>query len=473
MSGTVDHHAPAGDSPDGADVPVGGSADDSVVTPTGGGAHGLDLRPGAVLWAVAALGTALRLAWVFVVGRLPTGWSDPFFYWASGISIARGDGYRTFLGGATAYYPPGYPFFLGGIYRITSGLGIDGWPLWPVGVAQSLLWGAAIVLIGLTGRVLVGRRAGVVAALIVACWPNLIAYAGSLMSESLFVAAFGAFVFGSTVVARTWQRGVVHGRTVWVSGVSAAVALAIATMVRPQVLLAVPAVALAWLLGGLGWRRVLVAALVAAVALAAFIVPWTIRNQSVFGHPVLISTNTGDNLCIGFEPDARGGFALPEGCRSGTNWGRGPAGEYEQDRFGRQRAAEFVVTDPLRLPALTVRKLFYTYVSDDDGLRATEAYGSDPVGAEWFRTGWKIVSNVFYAAVMVAALVGLAIATLRGWRRRDAALLATVTITLSGMLVPVLFFGDPRFKVATAPMFALLAALTWSRWFDREAQPAG
>lgn len=471
MSGTVDHHSEEVDT--GVDDSTGATDVETLVAPAGTDRSGLDLRPGAALWGVAALGTALRLVWVFVVARLPTGWSDPFFYWASGISIARGDGYRTFLGGATAYYPPGYPFFLGGIYRVTSALGVDGWPLWPVGVLQSLLWGGAIVAVGLTARLLVGRRSGVVAALIVACWPNLIAYAGSIMSESLFVAAFTAGVLGSTVVARAWQTTDVRRRTVWAGGVTAAVSLAVATMVRPQVLLAVPAVALAWLLAGVGWRRVLLSAAVAAVALAALVVPWTIRNQSVFSHPVLISTNTGDNLCIGFYPEARGGFALTERCQSGTNWAQGPEGEYEQDRFGRQQAAEFVLVDPLRLPALTVRKLFYTYVSDDDGLRATEAYGKDPIGAEWFRTVWKILSNVFYAVVMVAALVGLVLATRTGWRRRDAAMLATVAVTISGMLVPVLFFGDPRFKVATAPMFAILAALAWGRRFEPGDQATG
>ena len=466
MSDTVDQASDA--SVDPASESGGSDSGERI-----GSVDGVELRPGRALWGVAVLGTAVRLVWVFAVGRLPTGWSDPFFYWASGISIARGSGYRTFLGGATAYYPPGYPYFVGAVYRVTDALGIDGWPLWPIGVAQSLLWGAAIVLIGLTGRLLVGRRAGVVAALLVACWPNLIAYAGSIMSESLFVAAFCAFVLGSTVVARAWSLAGPRSRTVWLSGLSAAVALAVATMVRPQVLLAVPAVAVAWLLGGVGWRRVLIAGLVVVVALAAFVVPWSIRNHSVFGQTVLISTNTGDNLCIGFEPEARGGFSLTERCQSGTNWGRGPAGEFEQDRFGRQRAAEFMLTDPGRLPALSVRKLFYTYLSDDDGLRATEAYGSDPIGAEWFRTAWKVVSNVFYAVVMAAALVGLVIGVRRGWRRRDAALLAAAAVTVTGMLVPVLFFGDPRFKVATAPMFALFAALAWGRWFEPDAQPTG
>ena len=39
--------------------------------------------------------------------------------------------------------------------------------------------------------------------------------------------------------------------------------------------------------------------------------PWTIRNVVQMDSPVLLSANFGDN-CVGNNPEATGGYGLPE-----------------------------------------------------------------------------------------------------------------------------------------------------------------
>src|SRR5699024_11118374 len=67
-------------------------------------------------------------------------------------------------------------------------------------------------------------------------------------------------------------------------------------------------------------RRVAPAALAILVGAIACIAPWTIRNQIRMDAFVAISTNTGDNLCIGHNPEANGAFTRSEECAFGNAW---------------------------------------------------------------------------------------------------------------------------------------------------------
>jgi hypothetical protein len=407
---------------------------------------------GRGIWTAAGIGVLLRLAWVLAVSRTPTGLSDPFIYRSYGIAIASGSGYESIVGDPTAYYPPGYPFLLGSVYRLAEWFGVEGFPSWPVGVAQSLWWGFAIVAVGSTARLLWGGRAGVLAAVVLAVWPNLIAYAGALLSESAFVAAAAGAVWGLTVLARRPARPAPWN---WVGVV--AVSTVLASALRPQFLLVVAVVLAVWALWRVPARTFLTTALGILIVLVAFVVPWTLRNATALGAFVPVSTNTGDNLCIGAYPDARGGFAIAEPCQGGTTWYDGVGAEVAQDRFARRAAMGFIADDPWRWVRLVPAKLYYTYVSDDDGLDAVEAYGADPLAAGWFRTTFTVVSNLGYAVVALLAATGLVVAARGSWRSRDAARAGLVAAACTSLLVPVLFFGDPRFKVSAAPLLAVLA----------------
>ncbi|MEI2651319.1 MAG: hypothetical protein V9G12_03970, partial [Microthrixaceae bacterium] len=111
-------------------------------------------------------------------------------------------------------------------------------------------------------------------------------------------------------------------------------------------------------------------------------------------------------------------------------------------------------------PMLSLRKLWYTYQHDHDALRAVESYEQDRFLPGPVRSALRWGSDGFYVLTMVAALAGASMLVQRWWRdRRNQVLPAFLLVaTAASALVPILFFGETRFKVPSTPLFALLAA---------------
>lgn len=417
------------------------------------------VRRDPLTWVVVMVALMLRLAWVAVGARPPRILADPALYYYAALQIACGRGYVS-LGGEpcvagahpfrTAYYPPGYPYFLGWFQRLLVALGLEDRTVVATGIVQAVLGAVAVVAVVVIGRRLGGRSVGLAAGAVLACWPNLVVYAGLLLSETLFVTAFAVGLAG----VLTMDDG---GRRHWWRAAAGAGGLGLAALVRPQVLLAVPALALGWTLARVGWREVLRRTAVPVAGVVLLAAPWALRNASVFGAFVPFSTNGGDNLCVGFHPGARGGFSIPDYCDTGDFYTKGPASELRRDRDARARAVRFVRTHPGALPLLSLRKLAITYRTDTDGLFAAVSFGKDQFLGGLFGP-LKVVVGTGWTVVVVTALVG-AVAAGRAARRRrsDPTAACLLLVTLAGLVVPVLFFGDPRFKVAVAPCLATLA----------------
>jgi hypothetical protein len=203
------------------------------------------------------------------------------------------------------------------------------------------------------------------------------------------------------------------------------------------------------------------------VAVTVVVTPWAVRNDRLFGHVVAISTNTGDNLCIGFHPGALGGFNQDAVCDTGEFWTDGPAAEYRRDREARSVAMEWIRSDPGALPALSWWKIYYTFRNDEDGLAGIEGYGTDTVLTPGWRTAWLLLANSVYGLIMLSMVVGLVVRSRRALTERNPGVLTAAALTVSGILLPVLFFGDPRFKVPATPLFAIFAATTVVATWER------
>ncbi|MFZ4517588.1 MAG: hypothetical protein ACOYOP_04330 [Microthrixaceae bacterium] len=422
---------------------------------------------------VAAVAVGVRLVVAALLARAPGGLSDPALYRGFARGIADGRGYVSLLGRPTSYYPPGYPMFLGALQFGVDRIGLRGSLPAAAAVVQAFLGGVGAAAVTVAGGRLAAvarlrpspRSVGVACGLVLALWPNLVAYSAVLLSETLFVALFSVALAAVLVADRDVRWG-------WPLVVAAA-AFGAATLVRPQVLLCLPAVALAWALARVPWRSVLLGAAVLAAGAVAFVVPWMVRNSVVLGSPVL-STNTGDNLCIGFRDGATGGFAIAAACDTGTRYVDGPEAEVARDEETQRRAFRWITAHPAELPSLSARKLWLTYRNDRDALAAAESYGETPrmgattrrvVGAAFDVAWWTIVATAVTGAVVLA----------RSSERRSVAVVVVVLTTVAGLAVPVLFFGDPRFKMGLAPSVALLAGVgacaAVAAWRERRGAP--
>jgi 4-amino-4-deoxy-L-arabinose transferase-like glycosyltransferase len=233
------------------------------------------------LAVIAALGVALRAAYLLTIGRDVAGIGDWFFYHWQGHAIADGLGFvdplwMNFTGRrlASALHPPLYPLLLGGLSELGARSALAHRMLGlPLGAAT-------IVLVGLLGRRAGGPRVALVAAGLCAVYPVMIATDGALMSETLY----GPLVAGTLLGA--WS--LLERPRVWVAAVTGVV-LGLAALTRAEALLLLPL--LVWpvaVRGGAGWPA---RAAVATAACVLVIAPWTVRNLAVFDRFVGISTN--------------------------------------------------------------------------------------------------------------------------------------------------------------------------------------
>ena len=419
---------------------------------------------------------------MIVMHRPPRGLSDPVLYRRFARDIADGNGYVSFLGEPTAYYPPGYPYFLGALQRLADLVGLDRSLPLVAGLAQAMLGGVAAGAVVVAGREL-GRRlgderlargAGLAAGSVMALWPNLILYSGVLLSESLFIACLSVFV---AALVRSLAMRSSSGRRPPLVLFVAAASLGAATLVRPQVLVALPAIAVAMIVARCPWRNALADLAVLCLGLLLVLCPWIIRNAVVLDAFVPLSNNGGDNLCVGFHPGANGRFQVPRYCDTGEFYIDGPAAELRRNRETARRARRWATTHLGALPGLSMRKLWHTYEGEDDGLRALESYEKDLFLPRGLRSAAKVGLNLSYLLIMALALVGAGVASYALWRRRgrDVVLASLVLMTAASAAVPVVVFGDPRFKVASTPLFALAAGLgvLSRRWWGSTRRPKG
>lgn len=411
-------------------------------------------RDSAIL-VVLAVALALRLAVVAWLAHEPGGTPDPAFYWNAGRSIAEGTGYQSPAGFLTAYFPPGYPYFLGAVMAAIDALGLQGMGASVIGATQAVLGTGTVLLVILTGRLLGGRRLGLVAGAVLAIWPNIVAYSAAFLSETLYLGIFAVFMYASV-------RMVADGSPSWGWTVMATASLGASALVRPQILLAVPLLVVAWLIAGMGWRRAVLWALALVAGTLLVIAPWAARNASVFGQVVPVSTNGGVNLCIGFSDRAWGGFHLAQDCTPAESYSGGPASELTNDRILTATAREWIAEHPGQIPTLSILKLRYTFWPDNDGFQGIESYGASPAIPPQVRGPMEFTANIYYAAIALLAVAGFVILTVRcaGDRSRQAGGWVLLALTVAAAIVPAMVFGDPRFKVPVAPQMAILAAVT-------------
>jgi 4-amino-4-deoxy-L-arabinose transferase-like glycosyltransferase len=226
---------------------------------------------------------ALRLVHVLAVAPRTAIFTDGFFFHWVAQFVSDGHGYVNpaellFKGNtvATAGHPPLYTLVLAGATK----LGIAGEEAQR---ALGCLFGAGtIAAIGVLGRRVAGPGVGLVAAALAAFNPFLIAADGALMSETLY-----GPIIALVLIAAYRVRDEPSLRRAALLGL----AIGLAALTRAEALLLLPLLALPACWGAARGRFALIG--VACLAAVLAIAPWTARNWSTFGRPVLISTNDG------------------------------------------------------------------------------------------------------------------------------------------------------------------------------------
>ena len=455
-----------------------------------------------LLAVILAVGCLLRLTYLLEVTRAPD-FAAPQFeaqyhdYWAR--ALVSGD--WTPPAGVTDpeirqrpyFRPPGYPFFLALVYRLTG----PGY-LWPRVVQMVIGLAGCLLLFTLTRRGF-GTTAALFATALLAVYSVLIFFEAELMAVSLLV----LLMLATLVAAIGWREGFTVPRAL-----GTGVLIGLAALVRPNAVTLLPALLL-WV-GWLAWRRsapfaplggddrasatrgaFLKPALALTAATLLTTAPATLRNHSVAGDPVWITSNAGINLFVGTHPDSDGirpGVAeLGEiaGLESGWDSFDYPlvaAGvertlgreltDSEVSTYFTRRALDYAASQPLAVARLTLRKLalFWGPVEVSNNKVIELAREASPTLG--FGPG--------FATVLALALAGVG---LWAWEGRsgggpDAArgpafevgvLLLLVVAAYSVSFLP--FFVASRFRAPLVPLLVVFAghalAGMWRALHDR------
>jgi len=399
--------------------------------------------------AAVVVGLVLRVMWVAYAARPPVGLYDPARYAGFAAEIAKGHGYvEPFTGKPTAYYPPGYPYFLGVIDAVLRHTPLSDDLALMAGYAQAVLGAATCAAGAVVARRLLSPAAGVVAAFGLALYPNLIFHTGVLLSETLY-----GFLFLTALAVlfwRPWSAGLSGRRLVAFS-----VLFAAAVLTRPISAAVLPFLFVAWWVEAGRPVPALRRLGVVVGVLVVVLVPWTVRNSLRMHSFVAVSTNTGDNLCIGHYPGASGAFALSERCRVQHNVMSGSQAEVRHDHETTSLGLRYLWGHLGREPWLVTQRVRYMFESDHDAVVAVQSFGSDRWMPPDTEARLSRIADDYYAPVAVLGAVGL---VLLACTRRPERLLF-VGSAVATVAVPLAFFGDSRFKVPVMPLLTVSAAV--------------
>lgn len=192
--------------------------------------------------------------------------------------------------GPSAYFPPGFPYFLAGVDLLSGNTAPRGNAIHSGRLSQAVLGAVIVALIGLVAFELFGTTVALIALALATIYPVLVELSAVLVAENLMT---------GLILAATWSalraRRSSHPLR-WIGGAGVLSGLATLTHVNSLLILA-PLAFAAWRVRR-GWLAPIL--LVAAALLTT--VPWVIRNAVVLHTFVPVSDETGITLVGTYNP---------------------------------------------------------------------------------------------------------------------------------------------------------------------------
>jgi 4-amino-4-deoxy-L-arabinose transferase-like glycosyltransferase len=420
-------------------------------------------RLGLAVWLLLALALATRLGYVAITPDYELV-HDARNYDYHARSIATGEGYGYSFRQPTAFRPPGFSFFLAGVYDVAGVQRAEPSERLPIArIVQAFVGTLAVALIGVLAAQLWDRRAALAALALGAVYLPLILIGGAVMSEPLFV----VLMLGALVAAIQHRRS--SRRYAWALVAGLIAGLAMLTRANGMVLLLPLAFAVWAARPRWSWRALAPPALLVAVALLT-VTPWTIRNQEQLGSFVPVSTQLGSALAGTYNDEARNDRENPASWRSLKRvddyrylYSRvGTIPEPALERKLRAAALRYIGDHPLYVGEVafwTTRRML-----DLGGLDwARHTYSTVSVGPGWADAG--VVSFWVFALLAIAG----------AWTARARRVPWWVWAVPLLMYLSVVFLvvETPRYRSPIDPFVILLAAAALAAWRPRAPVRAG
>jgi len=403
------------------------------------------------LAVIAAVGLAVRLAYVLLVRRDHPIAGDAIFYHVGAKLLVDGKGFIApfpyeLIGVEVeaADHPPLYLIFL----SIPSLVGLRT-------TLEHLLWSATlgtgtIVAVGFLGRRVGGIRVGLVAAFLAAVYPNIWMWDGTLLSETLAILlATLAILF-----AYRFHEHASVGRAAALGAMCGAAALA-----RSELILLLPALLLPMVLVAKDRARRDRLRLLGVAGLLAMVVvgPWIGYNLSRFEHPVFLSSQFEPTLAGANCRDTYSGRALGSLTSTCVVDVDIRADQSVAGRRLRNEAWEFVQDNLDQVPIVVAARLGRVTST----FRISEQVDFD-VGVEARERELTLAGLASYYVIVISAIGGAVI--LR--RRRSVPLFPLLAVPGIVLVSAAVTYGTTRLRAAAETSLAVLAAVAFAAILD-------
>jgi 4-amino-4-deoxy-L-arabinose transferase-like glycosyltransferase len=398
------------------------------------------LHPGLFVLGWCALVTLVGAAYAVHVGS-QLRYVDEQQYYAIAGNVAHHGMFSLDGRTATAFRPPAWPLFL----AILRFLGAN---VVMMRIANVIILAAtAYLMYRLLSRVS-RPSAGVAAAILCGAYPLLVYTATTLYPQTLagFLLVLTIWLW-TRPGPRSWARMAVIG------AVAGVLILTVSTFAYLVLLL--PLLQLGRSRPSL--REYLRSTACVLLGAALIIIPWTIRNETQFGHVFFVSSNQGYNLLLGNSPHAGADTGVSSNISQYGTHASAIQNEVARDNYYRDQALSWIGHHPEQAAWLYVEKLG-NFFSSANRL-ATEGEGSPAQGA---------LLTLAYGVLVVLTVARIL------WRRRlpltglDRWCLLAYGV---GAVLSAVFFTRVRFRgpydllliVVAAPVLAELASRLGNR----------
>jgi 4-amino-4-deoxy-L-arabinose transferase-like glycosyltransferase len=396
------------------------------------------------LGAIVALGFIARVAYALTVGQHITFGLDTVWYELQASSITHGIWYddpgALFSRGQrvpTANFPPIWPLTL----ALAIKIGLQTTTAYQV--VGALIGSITVALTGFVGRRAVGPRVGLVAALLVAASPMLMAADGSIMSDSLYV----TFVTAALLCS---YRALARPSVARFALVGLFVGLAALTRSDGLFLVPILLVTLAWRVRAtsIGRRLALGGSLLAVVVITQL--PWVISSSEQLGGVTVLSTNGGKLLEGANCPATYGGpliGAWSPHCQQDV--GTPGKTELQWSNAARNAGLRFATAHLGRLPVVVAAR----------DLRVWGLWSPVPQARleaiESRNETWQLYGWGYDLLLLAAAVPGTVLLV-----RRRATIAPLVAVVIAVTVTAAVSYGNERFRLAAEPALAVAAAMS-------------
>jgi len=405
--------------------------------------------PGGVA-AFVALVSGIRLLWVLLVPTQPV--SDNAMYHELAGRLATGGTYG--FEHARAFWPPGYPFFLAGLYA-TCGVHVLAAKLANVALAA-----AGDMLVWLIVRAYSDRRCAALALLLTAAWTWRTLHVDVLSYDDLVVVlalASIALIPRRPRAANAAPPAAGSAARYWLAWAAAGSVLGLGCFAR-STLGVLPLAVGGWLIVR-GWRLrpALSCTLVYAAAMLLPLIPWAARNYTVFHRFVPLTTNAGNNFYTSWAPGSTGALHKPAYLAL-----RAAAGDDELtvNALGFSWGWRAIVADPGQALRVALGKQVH-YLGSDNWWQPVESYiaafGGRTLAGTALKLAGHTLANGLFVFLLLLPLLAVRHAR-RVFRERPLAWLC-LAVFGTGLLIHTVFEAQARYHLIYLPFWSMMLAV--------------